>query len=87
MANHESAKLKWSLYINIIHEEEEGFGGGGERGKEDKVERKKDEVQKKRQGEDKKEMECVMEFVLYMSMVHGLQVRKSQHTSTAFREK
>jgi hypothetical protein len=28
VANHESAKLKWSLYVNIIHEEEEDFGGG-----------------------------------------------------------
>jgi hypothetical protein len=28
-----------------------------------------------------------MDFVQYMNMVHGLQVRKSQHTSTAFREK
>jgi len=51
------------------------------------VERKKDEAQKKRQEEDKKEMEYVMDFVRYMNMVHGLQVRKSKHTSMAFREK
>ena len=63
VANHGSAKLKWSLYVSIIHEEEEeGFGGGGG-GKEDKVDRKKDKVQKKRQEEDKKEMEYVMDFV------------------------
>jgi len=51
------------------------------------VERKKDELQKKRQEEDKKKMEYVMDFVQYMNTAHGLQVTKSQHTSMVFREK
>jgi hypothetical protein len=42
--NHESAKFKWLLYVNIIHEE----GGGGGEGKEDKVEKNGNEhVEKK----------------------------------------
>ena len=51
------------------------------------MERKKDEVQKKRQEEDKKKMEYAMDFVQYMNMTHGLQVTKSQHTGIAFIEK